>query len=71
METGYILDRTQGGLIPSEWVAGVATRSKWTGSVKLAGVTHLPLTARRCSHCGYIELYAIAVAPVRKSDPNR
>ncbi len=57
MEEGFLLDRSPGGLGQSAWVEGVPRPSVWTG-LKLSGLAQLPITAQRCTSCGYLESYA-------------
>ena len=57
MEPGFVLDQTQGGYRPSDWVEGAPEPSFWTG-LKLRGHERRPVTTYRCTGCGYLESYA-------------
>lgn len=57
METGYLLDNTQGGYAAGTWVSGLPERNMWTG-LKLKGRTQLSIITYRCTRCGYLESYA-------------
>lgn len=58
MEQGFLLD-IQGPAVndkrPSDWVKGPAERNFWQG-VKVKN--RRQVVAYRCTHCGYLELYA-------------
>jgi hypothetical protein len=41
----------------AQWVDGPLKRG-WLGGLKLRGKTILAIKGRRCSSCGFIELYA-------------
>jgi Domain of unknown function (DUF6487) len=59
MVQGFVLDRSQGQQLVSEWVPGAPRTSFWRG-VKLPDETMLPIGAFRCAHCGFLEFYARA-----------
>jgi hypothetical protein len=56
MVQGFIMDNTQGGMMPSSWGSGEPQKSFWfvtkTPSETIAVGTF------RCSSCGYLESYA-------------
>ena len=57
MEEGYVADYAHGAIRQSEWVDGEPERSFWTG-LKVKGHAQVPVTALRCSLCGFLEFYA-------------
>jgi predicted nucleic-acid-binding Zn-ribbon protein len=59
MESGWVADKTQGGLTQQNWSAGEPQPSFWTG-LKVEKDQVVPVTTLRCPTCGYLESYAIA-----------
>jgi len=57
MSEGFVIDHTHGSRAASNWVEGPPERSFWTG-VRLRGKTQLPISAWRCTSCGFLESYA-------------
>jgi hypothetical protein len=57
MEEGFMLDRTYGAQLPSQWVEGEPEKSFWFGT-RTAGREILRVTTYRCRKCGYLESYA-------------
>jgi hypothetical protein len=58
MEEGFILDKTHGGQLPSQWVEGEPEKSFWFGT-KTSGKEILQIKSYRCDRCGYLESYAL------------
>ena len=58
MESGWVPDKTQGGLQRQNWSPGEPQPSFWTG-LKLEKNQVLPVTTVRCPKCGYLESYAM------------
>jgi len=59
MESGWVADKTQAGLMQQNWSAGEPQPSFWTG-LKVEKDQVVPVTTLRCPTCGYLESYAIA-----------
>ncbi len=59
MESGWVADKTQAGLIQQNWSSGEPQPSFWTG-LKAEKDQVVPVTTLRCPKCGYLESYAIA-----------
>ena len=57
MDLGYVLDHGHGTTTVAEWVEGRPERSFWTG-LRLRGKKLHPVSAYRCSSCGYLEFFA-------------
>ena len=57
MLAGFIPDFTHSGAVPSSWYKGEPMKSFW-GGLRVSFGAGLPIRAFRCSHCGYLELYA-------------
>lgn len=56
-EEGHIPDSTYGGYVVMSWVAGAPEKSFWRG-LKTGGKAKVPVTALRCTACGFLEFYA-------------
>lgn len=55
---GYIPDAGHAGRMAlPRWFTGVPAKSFWYG-LKIDQSQGLPITAQRCSRCGFLELYA-------------
>jgi hypothetical protein len=57
MEEGVIPDFGHGQVYIGSWQEGAAERN-WLGSLKVRHKTRHPITAYRCTSCGYLECYA-------------
>jgi hypothetical protein len=57
MVAGFIPDQTYGAVLAPNWYEGEPEKKLFFG-VRIAGKTSHPVTAFRCSGCGFIELYA-------------
>jgi hypothetical protein len=57
MQRGFILDRAGHGLAAAAWVDGAPVPSLWFG-LKLKGKRQIPVSADRCTACGFLEFYA-------------
>jgi len=57
MEQGFVLDKTHGAQMVSQWVPGAPLKSFWVGT-KAPGDDLVPIGTYRCSSCGYLESYA-------------
>ena len=58
MEQGFLFDfMGEHGRTVAQWMAGVPTKSFWTG-IKMDTDRLLPVGAFRCISCGLLELYA-------------
>jgi len=61
MERGFLPDRADSGQThPASWVAGDPVPRRFIGGVKFSSKESLPVTAYRCTKCGFLELYARA-----------
>ena len=58
MERGHIPDVGHGQVVLSSWAPGEPVRQRFFGGIKYRSKAVLPITAYRCTGCGYIELYA-------------
>jgi hypothetical protein len=58
MEIGFTLDVGHGSFLPSIWVQGFPEGSFWT-ITKIGGKTKLRVDSYRCTHCGFLESYAL------------
>ena len=58
MDEGLLKDETHGAVRSGKWVEGPPEKSFWTGT-KTHGKKQIPVTAYRCSKCGYLESYAV------------
>ena len=58
MEQGFILDRTHGGQLVSNWVASAPLKSFWVGTKTAPPENIIPVGAFRCASCGFLEMYA-------------
>jgi hypothetical protein len=62
MEEGFIPDMHVGGAKQLEWQRGIPENNKFLGlktnAVKLNENEWLKITARRCTGCGLLKLYA-------------
>jgi hypothetical protein len=58
MQEGFIPDHSHGAVLLTSWVEGEPVKN-FFGSVKQRGRTTKPITASRCSVCGFLELYAV------------
>ncbi|MDQ6635047.1 MAG: hypothetical protein M3Z10_09875 [Gemmatimonadota bacterium] len=47
-----------GQVLQGTWAPGEPVRRRFVGGIKSNPKEQLPITALRCSKCGYIELYA-------------
>lgn len=57
MEIGFIADYKHGGIGTSDWVAGEAEKSIWTG-IKVRKKKQYLVNTFRCINCGFLESYA-------------
>jgi hypothetical protein len=57
METGYILDCTEGGMVVPAWVAGPPIK-RWFGQLKFDRKTLRQVLTDRCTTCGFPKSYA-------------
>ena len=58
MDRGHIPDLAHGAVRPSAWAPGEAVGQGFLGGIKYKAKVTIPLSAYRCSACGYVELYA-------------
>ncbi|MDB4886621.1 MAG: hypothetical protein JWN79_2059 [Gemmatimonadetes bacterium] len=59
MELGHMPDTTERGLVQSRWTPGAPEEVRFLGmSAGIKPKESVPVTAYRCSKCGYLELYA-------------
>lgn len=56
MEEGFLLDKTHGGNLSGQWIAGPPERSFW--GVKVHGKRIIAVRTFRCTSCGLLESYA-------------
>jgi hypothetical protein len=57
MEPGFVLDYSYGAILPLRWTEG-SVEKNFLGNVKTKGRRQIPITADRCTRCGYLDLYA-------------
>lgn len=57
MESGFVTDRTYGGITVPNWIAGLPESSFLEG-LKTIGKERYTISTYRCPKCGYIESYA-------------
>jgi hypothetical protein len=58
METGHIPDVGYGVITQGTWTSGAAEQRRFLGGIKYDKKRQVPITAYRCSRCGFLELYA-------------
>jgi hypothetical protein len=61
MDEGFIHDYTGGADFQLTWLPGTPQIIKWTKVYQLKRIDRteaIPITAYRCSNCGYLESYA-------------
>lgn len=59
MDEGYILDRGTGWeKFKTYWIEGKPVKARFTIGVNPRGKKVSPVSAFRCSSCGYLEFYA-------------
>jgi predicted nucleic-acid-binding Zn-ribbon protein len=58
MESGHLPDTGYGQVLQSSWAPGEPVVRRFVGGIKSNPKEQLPITALRCSKCGYLELYA-------------
>ncbi|MBK8247546.1 MAG: hypothetical protein IPK85_09150 [Gemmatimonadetes bacterium] len=56
LEPGFLLDHIGGGSVQSQWFGGEPT-PKAAGQAQSRGIGR-PVSARRCTACGALELFA-------------
>ena len=59
MESGWVPDNTQGGLLRENWCPGEPQPSLLMGLKVEKKDKVIPVTTFRCPNCGYLESYAI------------
>ncbi|MEO8260331.1 MAG: hypothetical protein ABI868_23500 [Acidobacteriota bacterium] len=64
MASGLMIERGGG---PADqqvrWVEGEPVPRSWFQGVQLEGRTPMPVTTYRCDACGYLESFALPIAP--------
>ena len=59
MEQGFLMDRRHHRIAEvAKWVEGEPEKSFWLG-VQTKGREVFPVTSRRCTRCGWLEMYAL------------
>ena len=58
MHSGFVADAAHGQMLQSSWSAGEPVPRRYIGGVKVKLDEQVPLTAWRCSDCGFVEFYA-------------
>jgi hypothetical protein len=58
IESGFIPDASYGAVLICNWTEGEPVKN-FLGSLKIKGKRQIPLTANRCTRCGFVELYAV------------
>ena len=58
MDIGYVADVTYGAYLQQNWSPGEPKFGFWK-RLKVKGDQFVPVRTLRCSHCGYLESYAI------------
>jgi len=58
MERGHIPDIAEGHVVQTAWARGDPERRRFVGGIKVNTKEQLPVTAFRCTGCGYLELFA-------------
>jgi len=59
MEGGFVPDYSYANILQQRWTEGRFEKS-FLGNLKVRGRRQLPVTADRCTKCGYLEFYARA-----------
>jgi len=62
MEEGFIPDYSHAQILQLAWQRGPAEPSKFLGmskGIKVHAENQLKVTAKRCTRCGYLKLYAL------------
>jgi len=59
MDRGHVPDVAHGTILQSGWAAGAPEPRRFFGGIKYRARDLLPLTAYRCTACGYVEFYAV------------
>ena len=57
LEQGFVPDMGYAAVFPMRWQAGRPEKN-FLGSVKTMGRRQIPVTAHRCTKCGFLEFYA-------------
>ncbi len=60
MERGHIPDAANGAVLESSWAPGEPEARRFVGGIKCRKDALIPLSAYRCSSCGYVEFYALS-----------
>jgi len=58
MERGHVPDAAHGSILQSRWSRGDPEDRRFIGGIKWEPAEQIPLTAYRCSVCGFVEFYA-------------
>jgi hypothetical protein len=58
MEEGHVADVGHGVVLQSSWTRGMPIQRKFIGGISYNKKSNLPMTAYRCTRCGYVEFYA-------------
>jgi hypothetical protein len=58
MERGHVPDSAHGQVNLASWLSGPPQHQRFFGGIKPRYKEQIPLTAFRCTGCGYVELYA-------------
>lgn len=56
MDEGYLLDNSDKGAAPLQWISDPPERRWW--GIRLKGHAQLQVRSFRCRSCGYLESYA-------------
>ncbi|MFN8650690.1 MAG: hypothetical protein U0133_21525 [Gemmatimonadales bacterium] len=59
LQEGFLLEMDHHARGTTKWVEGAPEKSFWMG-LAIRGRQQLPVSAHRCSRCGYLALYANA-----------
>ena len=60
MQRGHLPDVAHGQVLQGTWASGDPEPRTFIGGIKWKRKEQVPLTAYRCTSCGFVELYARA-----------
>ena len=58
MHSGFVANAAHGQMLQSSWSPGEPESRRYIGGVKVKRDEQVPMTAWRCTDCGYVEFYA-------------
>ena len=58
MERGHVPDASHSQVFQTRWSRGEPVQRKLVGGIKWERDEQIPMTAYRCTSCGFVEFYA-------------